>query len=263
MRTETRQQPSSQQTSSFRRVAATLTIGSFSVAALMGIIALLGGGGFGQDEARILLTTLIVGCASICTLSYLATAGTRWAPIGLLGGVVLILPVVTALVLVWSEWGGNPEGLLKAFGIGVVLAVTCAQLCLLLVVAGDGRLGAVLWPTVAVAVLVAGFLSVMILNGLEDNDLWRLFGILAILDVLGTIVTIALAKFGDRGVDGSGGQRLRVTLDERRTAGLARLAAGAGVSPEDLVGDAVDRLLASSTDGVAAGAAPHDRGVRH
>jgi hypothetical protein len=37
------------ETSSFRRVAATLTIGSFSVAALMGILALLGGGSFGDN----------------------------------------------------------------------------------------------------------------------------------------------------------------------------------------------------------------------
>ena len=263
MSTETTAADLSQRTGSFRRVAATLTIGSFSVAALMGIIALLGGGDFGEGEGRVLLTTLIVGCASICALSYLATTGTRWARIGALGGVVLIVPVGTALLLVWSDWGGDSEGVLKTFGIGVVLAVTCAQVCLLLALAGAGRLGAVLWSTVAVAVLVACLVSAMIVDGLGGNDPWRLLGILAILDVLGTVVTIALARFSDRGDARHEGQRLRVTLDERRTAGLARLSADAGVSSDDLVAEAVDRLLASRTDGAAAGSASPDDMVRH
>jgi len=51
-------------TSRFRRVVTTLTIGSFSVAALMGIVALLGGGDFGENEARVLLTTLTVSLAA-------------------------------------------------------------------------------------------------------------------------------------------------------------------------------------------------------
>ena len=142
----------------------------------------------------------------------------------------------------WSDWVGDPGGLLKAFGVGVVAAVTCAQVCLLLALAGDGRLGAVLWPTVAVSVLVAILLSAMILEGLDDNGWWRVLGILAILDVLGTLVTIALAKFGERGAPRDG-QRLRVTLDERQTQGLARLAGDSGLSPEQLVAEAVDRLL--------------------
>jgi hypothetical protein len=245
---------------SFRRVAATLTIGSFSVAALMGIVALLGGGSFGEGEARVLLTTLVVGCASICILCYLATAGSRWAPIGAVGGVVLILPVVTSLILVWSDWSGDDaDGLLKSFGIGVVLALTLAQLCLLLALAEDGRprgiVGAILWPTVAIAVVLAFLICGMILEEVGADDVWRLLGVLAILDVLGTLVTIALAKFGDRdssrtddsGIHDSGihDSRLRVTLSVDQTAALERLSAGAGRSPEQLVGEAVDRLLRS------------------
>ena len=263
MSTATSHERTSAQASSFRRVAATLTIGSFSVAALMGIIALLGGGDFGEGEGRVLLTTLIVGCASICALSYLATTGTRWARVGALGGLVLVVPVTTALVLVWSDWGGDSEGVLKTFGIGVVLAVTCAQICLLLALAGDGRLGAVLWSTVAVAVLVGCLVSAMIVDGLGGNDPWRVLGVLAILDVLGTVVTIALSRFSERGAERDDGQRLRVSLDERRTAALARLAAAAGVSSEDLVTEAVDRLLAARADGAATGSATGDDMVRH
>ena len=234
------------ETTGFRRVAVTLTIGSFSVAALMGIIALLGGGSFGEGEGRVLLTTLIVGCASICTLCYLATAGTRWAPIGVAGGAVVLLPLVTALVLVWSDWSDDSEGVIKAFGVGVVLAVTIAQICLLLALAGDGRLGSVLWPTVAIAAVVAALVSGMILGEVDAEDLWRFLGILAILDVLGTLVTIALARFGDRGASRADDRGLRVALGADQAAALERLSAASGRSPEQLVGDAVDHLLRHS-----------------
>jgi F0F1-type ATP synthase assembly protein I len=236
------------ETSSFRRVAATLTIGSFSVAALMGILALLGGGSFGDNEARVLLTTLIVGSASICVLCYLATAGTRWAPVGATGGVVVLLPTITALLLVWSDWNDGPsDGLLKSFGVGVVLAVTLAQISLLLALAGEGRLGAVLWPTIGVAVVVAALVAGMILGGVGADDVWRLLGVLAILDVLGTLVTIALAKFGDRGAPPERDRRLRVTLSVEQTVALERASAGSGRSPEQLVGDVLDSYLELDT----------------
>ncbi|HEX7716521.1 MAG TPA: hypothetical protein VF416_04470 [Marmoricola sp.] len=236
------------ETSSFRRVAATLTIGSFSVAALMGILALLGGGSFGDNEARVLLTTLIVGSASICVLCYLATAGTRWAPVGATGGVVVLLPTITALLLVWSDWNDGPsDGLLKSFGVGVVLAVTLAQISLLLALAGEGRLGAVLWPTIGVVVVVAALVAGMILGGVGADDVWRLLGVLAILDVLGTLVTIALAKFGDRGAPPERDRRLRVTLSVEQTVALERASAGSGRSPEQLVGDVLDSYLELDT----------------
>lgn len=229
----------------FRRLAATLTIGSFSIAALMGIAALLGPGDFGEGEGRVVLTTVIVGCASMCSLCYLATSGTRWAPLGLLSGVALALPVVTGLTLVWSDWSLDADGTLRAFGVGVVLSLTLAQLCLLLSLAGDGRLGAVLWPTVLVAAVVALLVSGMVLGQDATDGLWRLVGVLAILDVLGTLVTIAWAKFADRSAPGSG-VRLRVTLSEHQTVALRRLAAGTGHSPDRLVAEAVDRMLIRS-----------------
>ena len=49
------------ETSNLRRIAATSTIGSFSVAALMGILALLAGGSFGEGQGRVLLTGRAVG----------------------------------------------------------------------------------------------------------------------------------------------------------------------------------------------------------
>ena len=55
----------------WRRIIVALTIGSFSIAALMGIGALLGAGDFGTTEWRILGTTVLMGCSSIVVLTYL------------------------------------------------------------------------------------------------------------------------------------------------------------------------------------------------
>jgi hypothetical protein len=239
-------------TSTFRRTAATLTIGSFSLAALMGIIALLTGGSFGEGEGRILLTTLIVGCASICMLCYLATAGTPWATVGVLGAVVLILPVATSLVLVWTDWDlfdGSSDATLKAFGVGVVAAATVAQLCLLLALAGRRpSLRLVLWSTVGLAVLLGILVSGLILGEVGADGLWRFIGVVAILDVLGTLVTIALAKFGGGRSDsepgpGSPHRPVRLALSDSHAAAIEELARRSGRPAAELVGEAVDRYL--------------------
>lgn len=237
------------ETSAFRRVAATLTIGSFSIAALMGIVALLGGGDFGEGEARVLLTTLVVGCASICALCYLATAGTPFAPAGIGGAVVLVLPTATALILIWSDWeGSDMEGLLKAFGIGVVGAVTLAQVCLLLAVAGRREaLRLLLGATIVLAFVVAVIVSGLIIGEVDVDGVWRLLGIAAILDVLGTLVTIALAKFGGaEEPDAKAIDEVRIRLTPEQALALDALTRRDGETREQLVLAAIDRYLHGS-----------------
>lgn len=227
--------------SSLRRVAATLTIGSFSLAALMGIAALLGATPGGDTEWRVLLTTLVVGCASICVLCYLGTAGTRWQVVGAVGGLVVVLPTVTALLLIWGSWDDNGGEKLRAFGVGVVLAVSLAQVCLLLALAGSRpTLRLVLGATVLMVAVVATVACAMILGGTADA--WQLLGITAILDVLGTLVTIALAKFvrADEPVrDG----RILVTFTGDQAIALERVARRAGSTPAQVAAAAVDAYL--------------------
>jgi hypothetical protein len=234
------------QTSTVRRTAATLTIGSFSLAALMGIVALLGGGDFGTGEARVLLTTLVVGCASVCMLCYLATTGTRWGAVGIAGSVVLVLPVVTSMILVWSDWDTDMDGVWKGYGVGVVAAATLAQICMLLALAADRpALAFVLWSTVALAAFLAIVVSGTILGEVEADDLWRLIGVVAILDVLGTLVTIALAKFGGRSEAPSpAGRLVPVTLSPAQADAIERLSRSTGRDPGELLLEAVERYVA-------------------
>ena len=166
---------------------------------------------------------------------------------------MLILPVATSLVLVWADWDlfdSDMDGTWKAFGVGVVAAVTLAQICLLLALAGGRQaLGFVLASTVGLAVLLAILVSGMFLGGVEASDLWRFIGVIAILDVLGTLVTIAVAKFGDRNdappTATSRNDRVRVTLSDAHAAAIEELSRTTGRSPTSLVADAVDRYLAA------------------
>jgi len=232
-------------TSTFRRVAVALTIGSFSIAALMGIVALLSGGDFGEGQVKVLLTTLIVGSASICILCYLATAGTQWAAAGILGVVALTVPLVTSLVLVWHDWEDYfpEEGWLKGFGVGTAFAATMAQICLLLALAWTRPgLRFVMSVTIALALMLAVIVSGVILNENDADGVWRLIGTIAILDVLGTLITIALAKFGrgddTRPVDDA------AQLPPALEALLAERAAQLGRSRASLLAEAVERFLA-------------------
>lgn len=182
-------------------------------------------------------------------LCYLATAGTRFVAVGVAGALAAVVPVAAALIMIWSEWDDFPEGLMRTFGVGVVAAVTLAQICLLLSDV-DTRpvLRLVLGTTVALALVVAGVVSALILGALENDDIWRFLGVVAILDVLGTLVTIAMAKFGGRGdtaASAAADGRLQITLTGDLVAGLGQRARSTGRSPNDLVAEAVDQYLRS------------------
>lgn len=231
-----------------RRLILILTIGSFAVAALMGVIALLAGGSFGEGEARVLLTTLIVGSASVCVLCYLATSGTAYQGLGVVGGAVVLLPTGTGLYLVWSDLeDGGPW---QAFGVGVVLALTLAQACLLLGIAGSrDNLRWLLWPTLALAAIVALITSGIILDESGGDSTWRLLGVVAILDVLGTVVTVAMAKFGSRPDEPlTAMPRAGIALTGDLAARLEARARAEGRVTGDLLVEAVERYLRESPD---------------
>lgn len=220
------------------RAILAIAIASFSLAALMGIVALFGGD-FGETQARVVLTTLIVGCTSMAVLCFLATADTRWRWVGLVGGCVTAVPTLTALMLTWRDWDHVPQGLVQTFFVGLVVALTLAQVSLLLALAGRA-VPWLLWSTVAVAVALACLVCGQIVAENTSDGLLRLSGALGILDVLGTVVTIGVARFG-RPRDGG---RERVDLPADLAGVLRDRAASSGRTRDDLVAEAVRRYLA-------------------
>ena len=185
-------------TPDIRRLVLGLTVGSFAIAALLGVIALLSGGEFGETQGRVLMTTLTVGIASIAILCALATDETPYTKLGVVTGIVVLWPTVQSLMLVWGyEPSWDDATFFKIYGLGLVIAGTLAQACLLL---GNGghitRIRPLMNATLAVAAALAVIGCVEIV--LEDGSWWRVMGVLGILDALGTVVTIAMGAFGRR-----------------------------------------------------------------
>jgi hypothetical protein len=225
-----------------RRAVVNGVIGSFSLAALIGIIALLGGGDFGQTEGRILLTTLIVGLQSVAALCYLALAGHRLAAVGIVGGAVSVAASALALVL---TWGSDGESVVRAFGVTVTVAVSLAQASLLLALAARERIGALLAATLAAITVVGVLVLVPILDvGDPGSGFARVLGVLAILDVLGTVLVSATALFGrKRATEPQPGDTEPRLLSAALEVRVREAARERGTSPAQLISDALDNFL--------------------
>ncbi len=241
-------------TAPIRTVIVRLTIGSFSLAALMGVIALIGGGEFGATEGRILLTTLLVGVVSVAVLCYLATAGTPFQVVGVAGGLTVLVPLVSALLLIWGDWENEPaEWVGKTFGVGVVVAATLAQASLLLVLGGRARrlVRRLLVGTLVMAAVLAGLISYLILGPEPDGPYFRVLGVVAILDVLGTVVVAALTRFGAGEVASASGTTL--TIPAELAARLDAHVARTGRPRDEVVAVAVERYLDEAATGAPSG----------
>ncbi len=227
---------------SARSLVVWVTLGSFSLAALMGVAALLGPGDFGETQGRVLLTTLVVGVTSIAVLCYLATAGRPSQPVGVAGAIVVLVPLLTSLAMIWADLGSAGEGVVKAFGVGAVLAATLAQASLLLVLAAAGSpaVRRVLVATLVLAAVLAVMVSLLILGWDDPPDSFaRLLGVVAILDVLGTVVVAALRKFGA----GSALEPTSLVVPPDLARRLEQQAAATGRSPEAVLSEALERYL--------------------
>ena len=176
---------------------------SFSLAAIVGIIALLSGD-FGETQGRIVLTTLLMGATSITALCHLAIADRAMRIVGLVGLAASTVTLVSGLVLIWRDWNDSAfEDWLKVFVTAGVLAVSFAHSNLLLLLAGRRRL-VIRIGLMITLVMIATVAIMIILPVVSEGEIpgvnneewyWRLFGVVGILDVLGTVVVPVLAIF--------------------------------------------------------------------
>lgn len=220
-----------------RRIVSAVVIGSFSVAALLGIAALLGGS-FGDTQARVLLTTVVIGLESIAVLCYLSTAGRPFAAVGLLGFLVSLVPFLLGLGIIWLDDTSDSESIARAIGVGATLAASLAQACLLLALTWSARHRAALLATLVAVTVVALMIALAIIDGEDlDDGYWRTFGVVAILDVLGTVILIALGVFGrsERRVPA-------VALSPAVLGRVSDVAARRGTTPDAVVDEALDQL---------------------
>ncbi|WP_431030608.1 hypothetical protein [Plantibacter sp. RU18] len=222
-------------------------------------------GDFGEVQGRILLTALLVAGFSIVALCDLALAGRALRVAGLVGVGVAILALLLGLVVIWRDWSGGGFGeILRAFAIAGIWSLSLAQGNLLLLLAHRRRfpvrmgLGA----TCLFILLTATLVSLPILTngeipGEAAPDYWRAFGVVVILDALGTIVVPVLALFlrdddGDAVPAVPGSIPVAATpslesgwvqLSPELAADVARVATAARTTPEVVVAFAVRRHL--------------------
>ena len=210
-----------------RRIAIIAIIVSLSLTALIGIITLLSGD-FGEVQGRVLLTTLLLAGFSITVLCHLAVVGRALRAVGFVGVAVSGVALVIGLLLIWGE-ASFSDDLWKAFGTFGVLSVSFAHANLLLLL-GQRRntvVRVLLFATVACVGLVALLICLPILTegdipGDNGDAYWRLLGVVAILDVLGSIVLPVTGRFlrDERRI------RLELELTEELDARLTAAAAG-------------------------------------
>ncbi len=180
-----------------KRIFLVSLIGSLSVSALIGIMIFLVGD-FDELQVRVLLTTLMFGLYSLtglCSATLYEKGRYQTYAAAAIG--TSVAAFVLGLI---SIWGSDPgEGLLKLTLASLVAAVGMAHAALLLRIAPKNP--AVRWSltlTNACIAIVAAMLILLILDTEigEADSYFRLLGVFAILDVLGTVVTPLLQKFG-------------------------------------------------------------------
>ena len=180
-----------------RRIFLIATLASLVASAATGIFIFLVGD-FGDTQRNLLLTTLAVGGFSLTGLA--STVGTRswwlWLvrPIGLATSMIALGLVV---LLIWGI-ADSDDLILKLVGTLVVLAFTSAHLSLL----GAFRpVNLLVWLWHSGTVLAALGLAYLIMGAiwgqirLDDEEIYvRWLGVVAILDVLGTIGLFPLSR---------------------------------------------------------------------
>ncbi|MDP3209568.1 MAG: hypothetical protein Q8M65_10500, partial [Rhodoglobus sp.] len=129
-----------------------------------------------------------------------------------------------------------------------VLAVSLAHANLLLLL--EERKSPILRAGLFVTVGLIGLLAVLIILPVltdgripGDNDsYWRVLGVVAILDVLGTIVLPVIARFGRFAQGGESVASVTIRLHGDAAATLSRVAKSSGRTPEAVVEAAVAAL---------------------
>ncbi|MET4158725.1 hypothetical protein [Agromyces sp. PvR057] len=187
----------------YRRLAIVALVASLSITAVVGIVTLLSGD-FGEVQGRVLGTTLLIAGASILALCHLSVVGRPVRVVGFVGLGASAVALVIGLLLIWTPWydngGGWPDDLWRWFGITSIVAASLAHANLLLQLSGRRRravriaLAITLAAIAVVAVmLVLPLISEWAIPGDDGGEYWRWFGVIAIVDALGTVVLPVVA----------------------------------------------------------------------
>ena len=178
----------------YKRVFLIPLIVALTLSALVGIIVFIAGD-FGDTEIRILLTTLAIAGYSLSGLC--STTILKKEPIRMLaytGMVVAVMGFILAILGIWEIVG--IDDIWKLIMIFVISSFALAHISLLLTLwpqklAIQYLLGLTIFFVMVVAIML---IDATLQEFNNDEIFFRLLGVVAILDVLGTIVTPILNR---------------------------------------------------------------------
>lgn len=181
---------------SLKRYFIIALITSLLASGLMGILVLLIGS-FGEIEFRVLLSTFTIGVFSVTSLAGLRNFESEYEEyrrFAILSIIFSIAAMILTLSLIWVNADYFPW---KPALVSIVLAVSTSHVSLLLPARNKTQLlNTVTTITFAAIAFVAAFIILIIVA--EDADLneftYRILGVFAILDVIGTVMTPVLAR---------------------------------------------------------------------
>lgn len=242
-----------------RRASVIVVIVAVSLSAILGIVLLLTGG-WGDLQGRVLGTTVVIAVFAVTALCHLAQVDRPLRVVGFLGIAASIAALVPILWIIWGDWtvwgvitSAGYEWLWKSFAVLGILAGSLAQANLLLLLASR-RQPAVRVVLVVTLVAIAVVAILIWLPILTDGDVpgdwadgyWRLFGVIAIVDVLGTIVLPVLGLvLKEHRVDDAA---LTVHLPPELGARLDAVAVERGSTREAVAIAAIERALDGAAD---------------
>lgn len=173
----------------YKRTLIWLLIIALSLAALTGIIIFLIGD-FGEIGARILLTTLALGGYSLTGLcSAMLQKYPRYKMFSNIGMLVAFLGFIVATLFTWEIL--DMDDIWEVVIIFIVLSIGIAHASLLLQIKPKSKqLKIIRSLTIGFIAIVTLMLIRSTIGNFNESDLYyRLLGVFAILDVLGSIAT--------------------------------------------------------------------------
>lgn len=170
-------------------------IAALCACGVIGIVILLGGR-FGPTEGRVLASTAAIGGASILAMaSAVAWELRRWQPVGPAGMVAAALALLLVLLLIWDiQPRTSRYGFERLAATAGIMAVALAHVSLLALARPHRKFQPVVHGTVGAIALLVTLILFSIWTELSDDDLFRLIGVVAILDACGTIAVPILHR---------------------------------------------------------------------
>lgn len=168
------------------------------VSAIIGIVIFLVGD-FGETEIKLLFTTLAIGGFSLTGLSSSTIHTHReFKLFAVTGMLVSVIGFLMTIIAIWEIV--DPDDMWQTVLVFVILALSIAHVSLLFQIRPKSKnIKYTLIGTIVFISIVALMLIKSTINKFEENEFYfRLLGVFAILDVLGTIATPILNRITEQ-----------------------------------------------------------------